>query len=60
LGNVVLHPGERKFLVKETEVVVLGRKIRCRWETKYVQTVVEGDKDDILILGERRAIILRK
>lgn len=27
LGNIVLHPGEREFLVKETEVVALDRNI---------------------------------
>jgi hypothetical protein len=26
LGNVVLHPGEHKFLVEKTEVVIRSRK----------------------------------
>ena len=60
LGNVVLHPGERKFLVEKTEVVIRSRKFLCRWETKNVRTVVEGHKDDVLIFCEGRAVIPRE
>ena len=60
LCDVVLHPGERKFLVEKTEVVIRSRNFLCRWETKNIRTVIERHEDDVLIFCEGRAIIYWK
>jgi len=57
LGDIVLHPSERELLIEEAKIVACGGKIRCCWETKHVRSVVEGDKDDVLILRKRSTIV---
>ena len=53
LGDVLLHPFQRLYLVKDaivtTDVVgTLCRQLRIGHKAKDAQTIVDGDEDDIL------------
>ena len=50
--NVLLDPLEGELLIKQAEVVMRSRDVTGGGEAEDVETVVQADHYDILVLGE--------
>lgn len=51
--NVLLEPFHRQTLVTQSKVSIC---VRCSRETENVQSIVDGDNNDILVVSEVLAI----